>query len=414
MKELTKFEIRKIIKRKSSIMAIVMFFLVCIINIVFSVSTESYGSDLTGDLKKGILAISQKREEVNNLKGNLTEKRISEVINIYNNLSKNSKNMSDFDGLSEEDYYTHWQKYKDIDSLIDRSYGESLLLGVDASKNLKLEDGSTFYSNREKQILNYIEHESLYEYTNEEKDKIIQITNDMETPLYYDYTDGWFKLIWDMNLLLLVLIICISICISPVFSSECEEHMDSIILSTKYGKNKLILSKFKASFIFTSIFYFVSVVFMAFIRLFIYGFEGWNCKIQVVSTYWHSMYNINFLQAFLLSVVLGYIACLVTVSIAIFISSKLKNSFAVIVSTLGILFIPKVISTINVSKFIDYIIDLFPINISNVNNILGYYKFYNIFGNLVIQPWIMMIVSIILIIALLFSTYKIFRKHEVA
>lgn len=414
MSELTRFELRKIIKRKSSIMAIAMLFLVCIINLVFSVSTESYGSDSTGNLKKGISAITKKRAEANNLNGNLTEKRISEIINIYNNLSKNPKNMGDFDGLSEEEYYTHWQKYKDIDSLIDRSYGESLLLGVDASENLKLKDGRTFYSNREKQILNYIEHESLYRYTSKEKDKIIEITNNMETPLYYNYTDGWFKLIWDMNLLSVVLIICMSICISPIFSSECEEQIDGIILSTKYGKDKLIKSKFKASFIFTTIFYFVSVGFIASIRLFIYGFEGWNCKIQSVSTYWHSMYNINFLQAFLLSVVLGYIACLVTISIAMLISSKLKNSFTVIITTLGLLFIPRFINIGNMPKFIDYIIDLFPINIANINNILGYYKFYNIFGTLVIQPWIMMIVSIILIIVLLFSTYKVFRNHEVA
>lgn len=413
MNELTKFELKKIIKRRSSIMAIAMVFLVCIINLVFSISGESYGSDLTGNLKKGISAITKKREEVNNLNGNLTEKRISDVINIYNSLQKNSKNTGDFDGLNEEEYYTHWQKYKDIDSLIDRSYGQSLLLGVDASANLKSKDGIKFYSNREKQVLNYIEHESSYEYTNKEKDKIIKTTNKMDTPLYYNYTDGWFKLIWDMSLISIVIIICASICISSIFSSECENQIDGIILSTKYGKDKLIKSKFKAAFIFTTIFYFISIGFAAFIRLFIYGFEGWNCKIQSVSTYWHSMYNINFLQAFLLSVVFGYIGCLVATSIAMFISSKLKNSFTVIIMTLGLLFVPRFINMGTMPKFIDYIVDLFPINIANINNTLGYYKFYDIFGVLVIQPWIMMIVSVILIITLLFFTDKACKNHEV-
>lgn len=410
MNELTKFELRKIIKRKSSIGAILILLLVCVINLVFSVSTEYYGSNLTGNLNKGISAISQKRLQSETLKGNLTEKRVSEVIKIYSDLQKNSENTSEFDGLSEKAYYSQWQKYKDIDYLIDRSYGESLILGIDASSNLKEEDGSKFYSNRENQISRYIKSE----YSTKEKAEIMKLTKDMKTPLYYNYTDGWFKLLWDMGLFSILSIICLGICIAPIFSLESEEQMDSIILSTKHGKDKLIKSKFKAAFIFTSIFYFVSVIFIAAIRLFIYGFDGWNCKIQVVATYWHSMYNLNFLQAFLFSVILGYIACLLTTTITMFISAKIKNSFAVIITTLGLLFLPRLINTGHLPTFIKHTIDLFPINAGNINNTLGYYKFYNILGNLVTQSWVMVVVYIILTIALLHFTYKSFSNNQVA
>lgn len=409
MNNLTRFELKKIIKRKSTIGSIAVVLVAFIINLTFSVLNESNGSNLTGDLKRGISAISQRRVESEKLKGYLTEKRISEIINIYNDLEKKYENMSDFDGLSEDAYYTHWQKYKDIDYLIDRSYGESLLLGVDASSNLKQEEGAKFYSNRKKQISNYIRSE----YSVKEKDKIMEITDKMEIPLYYNYTDGWFKLLWDMSLFSVVSIICVCVCIAPIFSSECEEQIDSIILSTKHGKDKLIKSKFKASFIFTTIFYFVSVALIAAIRLFIYGFDGWNCKVQVVATYWHSMYNINFLQAFLFSVTLGYIACLSTASIAMFISSKLKKSFTVVIATLGLLFIPRLINTVNMPRFIKCIVDLFPINAANINNTLGYYKFYNIFGVLVIQSWIMIVVYIILTVSLLIFTDRAFRNYEV-
>lgn len=410
---LTKFELKKILQRKSTRGAIIALFIASIISLVIVVYTESFGSKITDNLYQGISAIQKRNTESKLLSGPLNEKKISQVIKLHNDLRIKSQGKNDYNGLNDVAYFSQWQKYEDIDLLINRASGPLNSFDYNLINKLKPNDGKRFYLNRSKQISNFINQSATPEYSNKEKEKIMTKVNNMETPLYYNYTSGWKGLIKEMSSFNIFMILVVCICVAPVFSSEYQTGADSIVLPTKYGRNKLIKAKFKASFIFTTVLYCIAVVVISGIRLSIYGFTGWNCKIQISSTYWHSMYNINFLQAFLLAALLGYIACLVSTSIVMFLSAKLKTPFTVIIVSLAIIFIPMFFDTGLMPKYISYGMDLLPIKIIDVNNILGYYKFYNIFGILVSQPLVMILSSIVFIIILLPFTYRFFRKHEV-
>lgn len=408
---ITKFELKKIISRKSTIIGVILLLGLFIISFTIQLSNEKYGGNLTG-----ISAISKRKEVFASLSGNLTENKLSDIIGIHNKLRINPENLPideySLSGLNDSAYFKYWEKYQDIDFLLVKANSPIGFTDFEAINKLTPKDASNFYLSRQDKISKFIDDNG---YSAKEKEKIISLANDMDKPLYYDYSDGWKNLLREMDDaagIYILAIICI--CIAPLFSSEYQTQVDNIILSTKYGRDKLIRAKFKAATIFTTIIYLGSIIFITCLRLFTYGFDGWNCKIQTSSSYWYSMYNINFLQAFLLATLLGYIASLVIMSMAMFISAKLKTPFTTIIVSILILFSTSLIDTNLVPKFLAYIIDLLPLNITHISSVLNNYKFYNLFGILITQPLMMIIISVILIMILLYISYKTFSKHNVA
>lgn len=408
MSTLTKFELKKIIRRKSTTIGIIILSVLFIISFIIQFSDEMYGENYTG-----LAAISKRKEAFNNLSGDLTENKLSEIIGIHNELRNNPKNLHidefNLSGLNDFAYFKYWEKYENIDLLLTKANSPIGFIDFEIMNKLTPKDSKEFYLERQDKIAEFIDNNGY-----SSKEKVMELASNMNTPLYYSYSDGWRNLLSEIDDaagIYILTIICM--CIAPLFSSEYQTQVDSIILSTKYGRDKLIMAKFKASFIFITILYFASISLIAGLRLFTYGFDGWNCNIQTSASYWYSMYNINFLQAFLLATLLGYIASLVIMSIVMLISAKLKTPFTTIIVSLLILFITSFVDTNSLPKLLGYVIDLFPLNMTHITSVLNNYKFYDLFGTLIAQPWMMVIISAISIIILLTLSYKTFSKHSV-
>ncbi|MFD1904191.1 hypothetical protein ACFSQ7_09185 [Paenibacillus rhizoplanae] len=88
--------------------------------------------------------------------------------------------------------------------------------------------------------------------------------------------------------LLIVSIIAICICIAPVFAGEYQTGADSVILSTRYGKSKLIKAKIGAAFLFALLIFTVNLLLAAGIQLAAFGTGGWNLPLQIFECY-HSL-----------------------------------------------------------------------------------------------------------------------------
>ena len=409
MNIMTKFELKKIIRRKSTIIGVIALFVLLTTSFLIQLSSEVYKGTY-----KGVDAISKRREEFNNISGYLTEDRLSEIIEIHNELRSNPENLSNneysLSGLNDLAYFKYWEKYGDIDSLLVKANSPIGSSNFEIINELTPKDGSNLYINRQDKIKEFIDNNGYLL-----KEEVMESVKDIDNPLYYNYSDGWKMLLREMDDAFgIYILIIICICIAPLFSLEYQTQVDSIILSTKNGRDKLIKSKFKASFIFTTILYFTSISFVALLRLFTYGFDGWNCKIQTSASYWYSMYNINFLQAFLLATLLGYLASLIIMSIVMFISVKLKTPFTSVILSLVILFATSFIDKNSTPIILSYITDLLPLNMTHISSILNDYKLYNLFGFLISQPYIMIISFIVLTITLLRFTYKTFNKYSIS
>ncbi len=92
------------------------------------------------------------------------------------------------------------------------------------------------------------------------------------------FINGWLHTSQNFAEIIVILSVVIILMIAPVFSGE-YSGMDSIILTSKYGRTKCGMAKVAASFISSlGLTIFVAVFNLVFAIL-LYGFEGWDCSI---------------------------------------------------------------------------------------------------------------------------------------
>ena len=119
------------------------------------------------------------------------------------------------------------------------------------------------------------------------------------------------------------------------FTGKCNMNMILRTLATKESKINFI--KAITVLIMNSAIYFsIVLIYSAFIWS-VFGLEGWNMKIQTSYLFWLSPLNINYFQAYVVNVLIGYLAVLV---VTFFTSLLVKiNEKKYIGELLSILFI---------------------------------------------------------------------------
>jgi hypothetical protein len=197
-----------------------------------------------------------------------------------------------------------------------------------------------------------------------------------------------------------------------MFSDEYSTGAVAILLTTKYGKNKLIKAKIAAAYSFsTSVFLIFALLYTAFYSL-TYGFSGAASNIQTIPGFGVSPYNLTAGELFMRVLGIGYLGLMFLTAITLFISSKSRNAYTALIPLAAILFIPLNDFSI-ISKVLQKIVLLFPINVMWVSEIYRMGNFYNIFGLLVDQISAAIIVSVLSIIVFTPFSYRAFKSYQV-
>jgi hypothetical protein len=142
-----------------------------------------------------------------------------------------------------------------------------------------------------------------------------------------------------------------------------------------------------------------------------FGIDGWNASFQTIS--FTSFYPLTVSQVYLYGVAIGYLVILSVMAITMFLSARLKTTFAVVlISTLWLL-VPMFIPSSKTSQILIKIIGLLPAKSMHAFTVFSVYNTYNLFGNIVFLPSvIVMFASFITVISIPFA-YMRFRKHQV-
>lgn len=204
-----------------------------------------------------------------------------------------------------------------------------------------------------------------------------------------------------------MLIICIlGICIvlSSVFAEEYQTGTASIILSTRFGKNKIIRAKLVSAFLFSTVIFAVNAIIALTISLRLFGSEGGNLPIQIGST--SAPYQLTFQQAALLSIGIDYIVLLGLVSVTLLLSSKKKSSLSVLIVDMLIIIVP-IFFSINKATA------LLPAMATLGTSLFNYYISYNIGGRVVNHFVMILIVYIVMSAIALPMATKMFKNHQV-
>ncbi len=416
MYTLFKHEFRKITRKKSMSISFVCLFL-CIGLLSAMFIAESSWSGETGSIINGPAAIALHKKQAAELEGYLTTEKLASILAHYQIITNNPANYTSLGAegksISNEVYGREIQKYDDILDLMRRAFSPSGVYDYYVLSSVTQDDVKTFYEQRSVKIDEILNMDySTGNYSEAAKEYILQMNSKIEKPFYFAYTQGWADMLTRGFLsILLIISFIVCICISPIFASEYQTGADSIILSSRYGKNKVIIAKILSSIVFTTCLYTVSMLFFTGLMLCFHGTTGWNAPFQMAS--FTSPYPLTMIQVYLYGLAIGYMVIISITSIILFLSAIMKTSFAVVIIGALWIFVPMFIPSSKTSSLINSVLALLPAKAMDAFTVFSVYNTYNLFGNIITLPAAITLFSACLTVIALPSAYFRFKRHQV-
>ena len=418
MKTLFMLEFKKLVKKRMNIIVVAVCLL--LIGVLFMLPVYQYiVLDKNGSQISGSAAIALEKEYENTYAGELTDSKISADIAEYQilfddpvNVSKDSTTKS----LTDDAYFRYFFPYLDYWKLINGNYipPNAYDSTFAAIRDMNLEDGAGFYAARDEKIDTLLNSEYVdWNFSDSDKNFWLDRISSIHTPYEYSYHAGWRMLLSCLELFV-VGIIGICICVTGTFSGEYQCGADSIILSSRYGKSKLVTAKIMAAFVYSVLVFTLFIITGCGIQLATFGTDGWNLPIQALNSI--APYSLSLLGATLTAVVTLYFVLLGMVSLTLLLSAKMKSSVPVLAIIILIMMLPMFLGISETSGIWNRILVLLPYRATQPvfsNDFYGYfgYPFGRVIFDIVTVRIVVYMVIVLLCVPFARNAWK---KHQVA
>lgn len=326
VKKLIFIEIKKCINPK-------IIFAFCFFTIIFlstfflySISsTDVYVNEFSINAK--IDGISAKRDAQAKIEKKLTDKELRNSLKVFTGITNDQSNFDSTGNLmiNGPESIKMFNKYSDLANLVIRAYSPMYSFNPDILNHLDLNDITvqSIFVNRENNI----------------KTINPDFSDKLKEQKYIDfgYSLGWQTLLNDLPYIQIYSMIISLIIAALIFFVEKKCNMNMILRTLVTKECKINFIKAITVLIMNSAIYFSIVLIYSALIWSVFGLEGWNMKIQTSYLFWLSPLNINYFQAYVVNVLIGYLAVLV---ITFFTSLLVKiNEKKYIGELLSILFI---------------------------------------------------------------------------
>lgn len=326
VKKLIFIEIKKCINPK-------IIFAFCFFTIIFlstfflySISsTDVYVNEFSINAK--IDGISAKRDAQAKIEKKLTDKELRNSLKVFTGITNDKSNFDSTGNLmiNDSESIKMFNKYSDLANLVIRAYSPMYSFNPDILNHLDLNDITvqSIFVNRENNI----------------KTINPDFSDKLKEQKYIDfgYSLGWQTLLNDLPYIQIYSMIISLIIAALIFFVEKKCNMNMILRTLVTKESKINFIKAITVLIMNSAIYFSIVLIYSALIWSVFGLEGWNMKIQTSYLFWLSPLNINYFQAYMVNVLIGYLAVLV---VTFFTSLLVKiNEKKYIGELLSILFI---------------------------------------------------------------------------
>ncbi|MCC0643205.1 MULTISPECIES: ABC transporter permease subunit [unclassified Clostridioides] len=413
MSTLIKFELKKIIRRKSTI-AVILGSLVLSIFLFALMPLKEKSYDDNGKEYRGLQAIELGKQQSKLNEGYITDKKVENSIRKYQKIFNNPNNIvkdeNGFSNFKQDVYLRFFYPNKTFYNFITESYSEPNDINSMILQSISLKNRTNFYKFRNEKVNTILNSEySDGNYTQKEKEFWLSKNKKINEPYLNGYYEGWNYFLLGRDLLIFTMLaICISI--ASVFSGEYQSGTDSVILSSKYGKTKVITAKIISSFLFGTIVFTINTIISIGILLLSFGVDGWNLPLQLTVS--STPYPVTFLQATLLSILVIYMILIALIGFTLLLSSCMKSPFPVLITDIALLFIPLFLKYSETNWLYNQILRILPSNAISFS--FSEYINYR-FGSLIIDlPTMIIFTGLILSIIILPFIKNNFRKHQVS
>ena len=406
---LIKYEFLKILRRKSTI--IVMIVSLIVTAFLFGLPIIQYQTYNQEGVIKGFDGISYNKEQRKDISVLLTDEYIAQTVQEYQQLCENPDNIG-FDGTEKflvgDSYWNFVAPRESLLRIISNTYDPPNTTTGYNNKfpDLDMTNGANFYQTRNDKIEMLLDSRNM---SDEQKDYWLKMNNAVDTPFQYGYYEGWEIIITSFELVMFALL-AVCIVLAPVFSGEYQAGTDSVILSSKYGKSKLITAKIVASLLFGLLAFTLHIVIAFGLPLIAFGFEGWNLPLQIANT--AIPYPYTFMQAALINLGVVYLILIAMIALTLFLSAKMKSPYLVLTVIVPVLYIPMFLSPNGATGAYNLTLFLLPYNATSPE--IGKYISYQ-FGSLVIDVFSARAALYVALTIIMLPLARLgFRKHQVS
>lgn len=404
------FEIKKIFSKTINRLALLLLLILLVNSCYLAISGVTYINE-DGTTERGFGAVRKLKEVKEEWKGELTEEIIAKVIE-ENSKIVGTKEYSSTDPLQSNIAYSWGQGFYDIRYLLARSYSGMAEFDYYKPDTLKPADAAAFYSNRTRNLKEWLNTDAKDLFSEAEKEYLFQQYEALEAPLRYGYADGFKQLFAYSPTIIMITMLVLGFLVSGIFPEEFSQKADSVFFSTYHGRGKASFAKLKAGLlVVTAVYFGVMFVYSAVVLGFL-GADGANLAIQSGADNWKSIYHITYLQEYGLVLAGGYVGSLFICLITMLVSAKFRSSVLSVIIPFILLFIPSFLSGSNL-KELNKILGLLPDQLLNMDKTVKLYNLYQIGGRVVKSAGILFLLYLALSVVLAPVVYQIYRKSEI-
>lgn len=396
------FEWKKIFERRLNVAAMLLGYLligVCVFNYI---TQASIYDEKTDGYISGIAAYRFDQERAAKQTDVISEEYMTQLIDKIQSY--------DMDLESDDAYMEVIRPLGDIFYFAAKNYTDMRadIMDRNALNEIDLAEGARFYEQRMKKITDYLNMD--FSYGNyKEAEKAYWLRKAERTVIPFEWgSNGVMEAIFDTIAIGFYLWFVIIICTSSVFSSEYESGAASLLLTTKYGKDRLIWSKIAVTVLFTVGYLSIGTLAAVSVIALLLGFAGADLPVQL----WNSVipYNLTIGQVCLGSFAIVLLIGLTLALVLLCCSARLRSSLTTLVIGVAILIAPAFFPMSKKSGLWNHINYLFPVRVVDLKAVLGSFVSYTV-GDIVISyVGMLVIVYVIIGVVALALTGKGFVK----
>lgn len=333
-----RFEIKKIFSKTANKIGLIVLLAAIAVTCYFAISSMDY-VDEEGDTHTGIAAARYLRDTKAEWKGLITEDVLREVIR-QNRLINETYPDSPTDIKTSNIGYSKKQGFSDIRDLINSGFSEFREHNYYRADSLSEDEVGKLYDNRILNLEKWLNSdEAKDQFSEKEKAFLVSQYQKLETPFYYEYAGGFTAALDYAPTIIMLTVLIMSFFVAGIFSNEFGWKADSVFFSARYGRNRGTFSKIAAGLIvITGVYWLVILIYSA-VVFSVAGIGGANCVIQTSWAFWKSFYNITYLQAYLLTVIGGYVGALFILAVSMLVSAKTHTTVLAVTIPFVLLFI---------------------------------------------------------------------------
>lgn len=410
MKNMMKYEIKKVFSRTSGRIALVLL-LVALGITCFVAMDVSYVSE-SGEHETGPAAIAKLKAAQKEWAGELDEEAIRKVIRKNRQIRESPEAKADNLQLNEI-AYSRGQGIMEIRNLLNCSYGEGFQeYDYYRADSLAEEDADSFYTNRTALLADWLDTDAKEQFSGAEKEFLLAQYEGLKTPFSYDYMKGWTQLFQLVPTVIMVTMLVLGYLVGGIFSNEFLWRSDAIFFSTLHGRNKAAAAKIRAGFCIVTVIYWAAVLLYTAVLLLCLGADGWACPVQADWRSWKCFYNISILEKYLLIISGGYIGCLFMSFLSMLVSAKTRSTVIAVTVPFVLIFIPSFLSNIQ-SPAVSKILGILPDQLLQTGTALNVFSLYSLGGKVMGEVPVLLVLYGVLTAVLLPVLYREYMGKEI-